>query len=112
MLATDVLIASEGLFSEDALKDALLITIPTVGLTIATIWANDRLARIALAAIRALVPPAARKRGRRKSKPAPLVTEHVVHHGFEENHVEKNHDWDKELASLTKDNHKRNTLND
>lgn len=112
MLATDVLIASEGLFTEDALKDALLITIPTIGLTIATVWANDRLAKIALAAIRALVPPV-RKRGRHKTKPALLAETTSRHIGFEENHVEKRTDWDKELAALSsKDNHLRNTLND
>ena len=103
---------AEGLRSSEQAWNLILITIPTILLAIVTIWTNDRLVKITLAALSLLSP-----RRRRKTTPVTVVPtvrvevqvhgrheapESEEHHGFtfNANHIEET--WDKALENMTK----------
>lgn len=116
------IVQADGLvMSAEQFWNLILITLPTVALAIATIWANDRLAHMVVTALLSLAPKSKkRKRGTKTTEttvpPVVNVLSVEVHgrheapegeerHGFTfnaANRLEEN--WDKALEDMTKGN--------
>jgi hypothetical protein len=109
----NTLLLADG-WSPEATMNFWLITIPTILLAVVTVWANDRLAKVAMTAILLLAGKTkSRRKGRTTNNTVPPVVNvsvevHGRHeapddeerHGFTFNRIDS--DWDKGLANMTK----------
>jgi hypothetical protein len=95
------------LFTPEGWENFALITLPTIALTIVTIWTNDRLVKITLTALSLLNP----RRRKVKVQAHVVVETHGRHeapedaeHGsfFGANHANEEKNWDGALANMTK----------